>query len=271
MLECKKPSFSILFKVHTQYRPLRLNVGFLLSQTAGYGREFDFRESKITIGSEIPVENFTGHITLSRTAQGIVAQGDFSGQLPAECARCLREFHTPVSIHLEDLFVYPPQNATDPLLSVGEDGHLNLEPLVREYLLINQPSRPLHRPDCRGLCPVCGVDLNEAADHHHAEAEQTPVPERIRIVAGPDKTAAQPAVKTVPAADRNKKPAPARTATRSPVKKSAGGKKPAAGGKRKAPAKTAARSAGKKSTGGKKPAAAKKRPSPAKKKSATKK
>jgi uncharacterized metal-binding protein YceD (DUF177 family) len=259
MLKLKSLDFHPFSKVHTQYRPLRLNVGFLLSQTAGYGREFDFRESKITISNEIPVENFTGHIVLSRTAQGIVAQGEFGGEIPAECARCLREFATPVSIHLEDLFVYPPQNATDPLLAIGEDAHLNLEPLVREYLLINQPSRPLHSPDCKGLCPICGADLNETKDHRHAEEELTPVPERIRIIAAePEKTAAAAAAE------------PARAASASGGGKKTPAKRTAVK-KRTARAKPAARGQRKKSTGGKRPAAAKKRPAPARKKSATKK
>jgi uncharacterized protein len=157
--------------MNTHYRPLRLNVGFLLSQTAGYGRLFDFHEDRITLGSDIRVEAFTGHLQLNRTPQGIVVLGDFSAQLPAECARCLKAFSAPVSTHLEDLFVYPPQNATDPLLVVGEDAYLNLEPLVREYLMINAPIQPLCRPDCKGLCPICGNDLNEQTCSHPEEAE----------------------------------------------------------------------------------------------------
>jgi uncharacterized protein len=157
--------------VYTHYRPLRLNVGFLLSQTAGYGRLFDFREDSLALGSDIRVETFTGHLQLNRTPQGIVARGDFSALLPAECARCLKSFSTPVLVHLEDLFVYPPQNATDPLLLVGEDAHLNLEPLLREYVLVNQPTRPLCRPDCKGLCPICGNDLNEKQCFHPEESE----------------------------------------------------------------------------------------------------
>ena len=157
--------------MNTHYRPLRLNVGFLLSQTAGYGRLFDFHEDRITLGSDIRVEAFNGHLQLNRTPQGIVALGDFSAELPAECARCLKAFSAPVSIHLEDLFVYPPQNATDPLLVVGEDAHLNLEPIVREYLLVNAPTRPLCRPDCKGLCPICGNDLNEGPCEHPEETE----------------------------------------------------------------------------------------------------
>jgi uncharacterized protein len=146
--------------VPAHYRPLRLNVGFLLSQNAGYSRAFDFREERLTLGSDLPVESFEGHLNLQRTHQGIVAQGNFTAKLPAVCARCLNDFLFVVPVDIEDLFVYPPPNTIDPLLVVGEDAHLNLEPILREYLMVNQPSRTLCREDCKGLCPVCGNDLN---------------------------------------------------------------------------------------------------------------
>jgi uncharacterized protein len=232
------------FQVHTQYRPLRLNVGFLLSQTAGYGRQFDFREPKLNFGGDLQVESFSGSVMLSRTAQGIVAQGDFAAELHAECARCLKPFSVPVSIHLEDLFVYPPQNATDPLLSVGEDAHLNLEPLLREYILINQPSRPLHKPDCKGLCSVCGADLNEEPNHHHKEEGAPIFTERILVRAAESQGRITPAAAAGPAsappkrtavkvAAQRKKEAPKRKsgAAAAPKKKTTGGKKTTAGKK----------------------------------------
>jgi uncharacterized protein len=243
-------------QVHTQYRPLRLNVGFLLSQTAGYGRQFDFLEDKIIMGGDLQVEAFTGSLQLMRTPQGIVAKGDFSTRLAAECARCLQPFAAPVSIHLEDLFVYPPQNATDPLLSIGEDAHLNLEPLMREYILINKPTRPLCTPECKGLCTVCGNNLNENACDHPDEEPAGLAP--VRLVLKEDSKNKKPAapkavkLKTVRAA-----PAPVRKTN--PVKKKTPGKKNGA----KAPRPT--------TTGGMKKAAGKKKTTGAKKKNSTKK
>jgi uncharacterized protein len=240
--------------VHTQYRPLRLNVGFLLSQTAGYGREFDFHEEKMTLGGDFHVEKFVGRILLNRTAQGIVAKGDFSTFLPADCARCLKPFSSPISIHLEDLFVYPPQYATDPLLTVGEDAHLNLEPLLREYLLINQPTRPLCRPDCKGLCPICGNDLNEG-ECHHPEEVQAPALLSERVLGQSDTSKAIALILTDASiskpAKEKKAPAPSGkapaakskkvAAKKAPPKKKTGGKKASAakasGGPKKKPTK----------------------------------
>jgi uncharacterized protein len=243
-------------QVHTPYRPLRLNVGFLLSQTAGYGRQFDFREDKINLGGDLQIDAFSGRLQLNRTPQGIVAKGDFAARLPSECARCLQPFAAPVSIHLEDLFVYPPQNATDPLLAVGEDAHLNLEPLMREYILLNQPTRPLCRADCKGLCTVCGADLNEEAEHHHEEEPAAVFPGRILLKT--ESKIEDPLIEKFV----KKMAAPATSGE--------SGKKPPA--KKKIPAKiTAAKAPRKQTKGGKKPTAAKGKPAGGKKKNPTKK
>jgi uncharacterized protein len=155
--------------VPPQYRPLRLNVGFLLSQTTGYNRAFDFREEHLSLGIDLLVESFEGVLHLQRTPQGIVAKGEFTSKLPAECARCTKDFLLAMPVTLEDLFVYPPPNTIDPLLVVGEDGYINLEPLLREYILVSQPTRALCKPDCKGLCSICGNDLNEGPCTHPEE------------------------------------------------------------------------------------------------------
>jgi uncharacterized protein len=233
--------------MNTHYRPLRLNVGFLLSQTAGYGRLFDFHEDSITLGSDIRVEEFSGRLQLNRTPQGIVALGDFSAELPAECARCLKAFSAPVNIHLEDLFVYPPQNATDPLLVVGEDAHLNLEPIMREYLLVNAPTRPLCRPDCKGLCPICANDLNEGPCEHPEEAEVRGILTSALVLPAEKKSGKAGAATTVP--EKAQRKAGKKAAT---VKAAAAKKTPS-----KKIAKTSSRKSGGKSPAGRKAAGTK--------------
>jgi len=52
-------------------------------------------------------------------------------------------------------------------LVVPDDGYINLAPLTRDYLLLELPIKPICRPDCKGLCPVCGVNLNETICEHH--------------------------------------------------------------------------------------------------------
>ncbi len=66
-----------------------------------------------------------------------------------ECSRCLAGFEAPVSLNRK--FIYSAKNKTD----------IKLDPDIREELMIDYPMKPLCKPDCRGLCPVCGKNLNE--------------------------------------------------------------------------------------------------------------
>ncbi|HSB90699.1 MAG TPA: DUF177 domain-containing protein [Anaerolineales bacterium] len=146
--------------------PLRLNVGFLLHEGIGYNRTFDFDHPNVRVGDDLDVDALRGSIRMTRAVQGLYAHGRLTAMARAECVRCLEAYGQPLEIELDDLFVYPSSKATEPLLSVPETGLLDLSPLVREYLLLDFPIQPLCRPDCRGLCPECGANLNETTCGH---------------------------------------------------------------------------------------------------------
>lgn len=146
--------------------PLRLNVGFLLHKNVGEGRNFDFDCDSVRVGDDLDVERLRGTIHLTRTGQGVYAQGRLHAQTSLQCVRCLTSFDQQLTIELDDLFTYPPDRADDPLLSIPEDGVLDLNPLLREYLLLDIPIKPVCRQDCKGFCPICGGDLNETECEH---------------------------------------------------------------------------------------------------------
>jgi uncharacterized protein len=60
---------------------------------------------------------------------------------------------------------------TESGLLAPEDGQIDLEPLLREYALLEIPISPLHSPDCKGLCPVCGENLNKTDCGHRPEPD----------------------------------------------------------------------------------------------------
>ncbi len=153
--------------------PLRLNVGFLLHQSAGTHRDFEIDVAHIQIGDDLPVDALKGVIRLTRTGEGLYLQGDLWARTAVSCNRCLADFEQQLAIQLGDLLVYPPGHDPDPLLSVPETGMLDLGPLLREYLLLDIPTQPLCRPDCKGLCPQCGGNLNET-QCEHPESEIDP-------------------------------------------------------------------------------------------------
>jgi len=156
----------------SQRHPLRLNVGFLLHQGVGTSRDFEFDHQAVQVGPDVRVTRLAGRVRLSRTAQGLYAHGRLTADTRSECVRCLSEIDLPLRVEVNDLFVYPASQATDPNLTIPETGILDLSPVVREYLLLAVPLQPLCRPDCQGLCPECGNNRNETAcDHTSAEVD----------------------------------------------------------------------------------------------------
>ena len=59
-------------------------------------------------------------------------------------------------------------------LLLPDDMHIDLAQLLREYALLEVPISPLHSPDCKGLCPVCGQDLNIRDCGHRQDEDDSP-------------------------------------------------------------------------------------------------
>jgi uncharacterized protein len=66
------------------------------------------------------------------------------------------------------MFAYKAFDFTESGLLVPEDGNIDLGPIVREYLMLEYPLKPLCKPDCQGLCTVCGENLNLGTCEHQA-------------------------------------------------------------------------------------------------------
>jgi uncharacterized protein len=148
--------------------PLRLNIGFLLHKDVGFSRNFDFECNSIRLGDDLDVTDLRGTLQMSRTGQGVYVHGRIQANTSLDCVRCLTSFKQPLVVDLKDLFAYPADHASDPLLSIPESGLLDLNPLLREYFLLDIPIQPLCSQDCKGLCPECGGSLNEAVCDHPA-------------------------------------------------------------------------------------------------------
>lgn len=152
--------------------PLRVNAGFLLNTPIGTYRDIHFEEPEILLKPDLQLSNFSGVTRLSRTPQGILLHGDFQGNAQSECVRCLTDFQQPLHTQFDELYAFDKRSTTESGLILPEDANINLEPLVRDYLLIEMPISPTCRDDCKGLCVVCGENLNEAGEkHYHLEEE----------------------------------------------------------------------------------------------------
>lgn len=152
--------------------PLRINVGFLVHQPIGTSHDFEFNLPLVQLSQDFELTDFTGRAHISRTSQGLLVEAKFSGNLLQECVRCLDEFHQPLSANFTELFSFRYRRNVEAELFVPEDGHIDLAALARDYLLLEQPIKPICRPDCKGLCSYCGANLNETVCEHQAQPVQ---------------------------------------------------------------------------------------------------
>jgi uncharacterized protein len=157
----------------TKSNPLRLNVGFLLNKDVGYSRNFDFEESSLLFEDDLSIADLHGSARFSRTGQGIYIKGQFQGIFNLECVRCLSEYEQVLNADIDELFDYPPQKSSDPHLTISDDATLDLNPILRESLLLDVPIQPLCREECDGLCAVCG-EIIDAEHQIHAVDDVDP-------------------------------------------------------------------------------------------------
>jgi len=154
--------------------PLRINVGFILHEEVGYNHEFSFDLPRAVLEDDLELRQLMGTITIGRTAQGLLFTGAFSGQTEVTCVRCLKSFDQNLAWDLTELYASSEKSASDSGLLVPEDAQIDLAPIIREYALLEVPINPVCRPDCKGLCPVCGQDLNLRDCGHRPDAGGSP-------------------------------------------------------------------------------------------------
>jgi uncharacterized protein len=155
-------------------KPFRINVGFIVSEEVGYTHQVPFDLEKARLEDDLVLTDFAGVAAISRTPQGLLVQGDFKGNLMLECVRCLTDFQHSLRWKFTELYAFNKKSITDSGLLLPDDAHIELEPLLREYALLEVPISPICKPDCKGLCPKCGENLNLADCGHHTENDDSP-------------------------------------------------------------------------------------------------
>jgi uncharacterized protein len=113
----------------------------------------------------------TARMHLLKTGDNVFVRGDLVGEVELPCVRCLAPARLPLAVPLQ-LTAAPDELLRDEARDEGgddvdvftHDGEtLELSPVLREALILALPMTALCRPDCRGLCPVCGGDRNQRA------------------------------------------------------------------------------------------------------------
>jgi len=160
--------------VNIPRKPFLINVGFIVNEEVGFNHDFPFQYEYVQLGGDLDLRNLHGKVNIGRTPQGLIVQGEFEGQAALECVRCLTDFDFPLHWTLTELYAFDKRSVTDSGLYVPEDAQLDLESILREYALLEIPIKPLCQPDCKGLCPVCGENLNERDCGHRPQHDDSP-------------------------------------------------------------------------------------------------
>jgi uncharacterized protein len=125
-------------------------------------------------------------VLLESVMEGVLVTGSANARLEGQCARCLESLAEDVRVQLTELFAYP-DSATDETTEDDEvfrlvDDLIDLEPVVRDMIVLALPHAPLCAEDCAGLCPTCGgrwADLGPDHEHETIDPRWTALRERF--------------------------------------------------------------------------------------------
>ncbi|MGP3981133.1 YceD family protein [Streptomyces sp. KR80] len=120
-------------------------------------------------------------LRLESVVEGVLVTGTAQAPLTGECVRCLDPLERELETDFQEMFSYPDaddrsreaesgggaEDAGEEDLFFLEDGLFDLEPVLRDAVVLALPLQPVCREDCPGLCPECGARLADDPDHHH--------------------------------------------------------------------------------------------------------
>ena len=163
---------------------LSYNVATLLRAAPGTEKRYAVEAADLDMYDGLHLAApIAGEVRLSRTRNSILARASLSTAIEASCSRCLTPMVAPIVVEIEeealpsiDIDTGKPIDPTAEPDALRLDDHheLDLDEPIREAISLAEPIALLCRPDCRGLCPVCGVDLNTVTDHGHADESLDP-------------------------------------------------------------------------------------------------
>ncbi len=121
-------------------------------------------------GSPVDLE-----LRLEAVVEGVLVTGTVRAQLRGECVRCLETVTDEVSAEVCELFVYDDEGARPGEADEDDETSrlvgdlLDLEPVLRDAVVLALPFQPLCREDCPGLCAECGARLADDPGHGHED------------------------------------------------------------------------------------------------------
>jgi uncharacterized protein len=132
-----------------------------VSRTAQAPEDLGIGVIGVPQGSPVVLE-----LRLEAVGEGVLVTGTAVVELAGECTRCLKPISDSMEIDIQELYYYPG-NEPDDEAARNEGERIDLEPVLRDAVVLDLPFTPLCTDDCLGICPTCGADLNDDPDHGH--------------------------------------------------------------------------------------------------------
>lgn len=162
---------------------LVVNVAGLLGEAPGSHRDVAVDGVTLDLGEGLlQAEPLAVRAKVARTNRGVLVAGRVTTALGDTCGRCLAPMSVPIDVPIDEEVLQsidlqtglPVDRAAEPeALRLSDHHELDLEILAREAILLAAPIAPVCRPDCAGLCAVCGGDLG-TEPHDHGDAPVDP-------------------------------------------------------------------------------------------------
>ncbi len=170
---------------------IAFNVAGLLHEPPGATREILLRDHYANLGPDVELAGpLDADLHLQRTNRGILVRGELSAPLRRICARCTDPFVEDVAVTISEEFLpsFDPATGAPIAPDEGDDGttqrinahhEIELDSVFHDELVLTEPMFPLDRPDCPGLCVVCGLPLDEG-EHDHPDDDIDPRLEALK-------------------------------------------------------------------------------------------
>lgn len=175
------------FGINIVFDELKFNVAQLLRDPPGASRVADVAVDlyqlvpELVAGQEnLPEAILQGPVRLMHTNAGILVRGRVATTATAACSRCLEPVAVPLAFEVEEVYAPTIDIVTGKSVTPDEEDRalwidarhiLDLAEVLRQDVLLTMPLNVLCRDDCRGLCPMCGQNLNQASCTCQAETD----------------------------------------------------------------------------------------------------
>ena len=116
---------------------------------------------KVPVGAELELD-----LRIEFVMEGVLVSGGVTAPLEGECGRCLDPVATAIEVEVQELYAYPESDVTDDEGSRLVGDLLDLEPVLRDAVVLALPLTPLCEDDCPGLCVECGARLADGDCGH---------------------------------------------------------------------------------------------------------